>query len=75
MVYLNGIYLFLGMDWLGWVFFFTFWIRGDENKTIFHTIYNYRGSSIYLCFRATLTRKLELQQYGYIDGYILCGNC
>ena len=34
---------------------------GGRNINIFHTIYNsYRGT-IYLCFRATLTRKLELQ--------------
>ena len=37
---------------VGWVLFFSFWVRGDETiiYSILFIIYSYSGSSIYSCF-------------------------
>ena len=61
MVYTWHIFIF-GFGSIGLGIIFYFWDSRRRNNIILHTIYNsYSGSSIYLCFRATVTRKLELQ--------------
>ena len=62
-----GIHVFLGV-WIGWVGY-GFLLSGfGETKQHYTSkylillgVFSYSGSSIYLCFRATLTRNLELQ--------------
>ena len=59
MVYLVYIYFWVWIGWVGYIFLLSGF--GETKYCMLHTIYNGYGSSIQLCFRAILTRKLELQ--------------